>query len=59
MRRLFMRYLWFQEVNDELSKLGIDRHSCGVPVIARIRDCWLENRRPEETAAIIKKEFFA
>jgi Fe-S-cluster formation regulator IscX/YfhJ len=54
-----MRYLWFKEVNEELSKIGIDRHSCGVKVITAIRDCWLDDLTPEQTAQKVKSEFFS
>lgn len=53
-----MQYNWFAQVNDELSMLGIDRHKCGTKVIAMIRDCWLENKRPEETAQFIRETYF-
>jgi hypothetical protein len=53
-----MIYTWFAQVNDELDHLGIDRHKCGVRVIAEIRNCWLEDMTPAQTAQKIKNDFF-
>ena len=54
-----MQYNWFASVYEELGKSGIDRHQCGVKVLAEIRNCWLENMTPEQTAQKVKSEFFS
>jgi hypothetical protein len=53
-----MKYTWFAKLTDELAKLGVQKGKCGINVIARVRDLWLDDQTPEDAARAVKNEFF-
>jgi len=53
-----MNNTWFSKVIDELSALGVFRNMFTKRVKAAIRECWLENLTPEETAKKVKSNYY-
>lgn len=52
-----MKANWFLKVGELLAAAGIDRKREGHGIIARIRDCWLQDMSPDEAAKEILADF--